>query len=132
MPYTTITDESSLQFKLQYFYAYTGNYGIRMINDRYCIALGTAFGIEIGTYVDLILENGEVIKCILSDIKADEHTEDNNIVTTLNGCATEFIIDEWALNYDAKITGDISKCKKEWVEKVIKILIYKKNIFKEG
>lgn len=131
MPYTSITDRTSLQYKLQNNYAYTGNYGIRMVNDRYCVALGTAFNAEIGTYVDLILENGEIISCILSDIKADIHTEDNNMITAHNGCISEFIVDKWALSEEVRIAGNISKCKEEWDSKVVKVIVYEENIFEE-
>ena len=40
MSYTAITNTSSPQYKLQQ-QAYTGNYGIRMVDDRYCIAVGS-------------------------------------------------------------------------------------------
>lgn len=131
LPYTSITDRTSLQYKLQNNYAYTGNYGIRMANDRYCIALGTAFNAEIGTYVDLVLKNGEIINCILADIKADIHTEDNNMITAHNGCISEFIVDKWALSEKVRIAGNISKCKEEWDSKVVKVIVYEENIFEE-
>lgn len=129
MGYEAITDVTSKQNKLQNMYAYTGNYGIRMVNDRYCIALGTYFTQEIGQYVDLILENGTVIPCVLADIKADEHTDSNNITTLHNGCVTEFVIDSANLIDKVKITGDISNCKKEWSSPVIEIKVYNKNAF---
>ena len=40
MPYTAITSISSPQYFLQNEYAYTGTYGIRQINGRYCVAIG--------------------------------------------------------------------------------------------
>lgn len=46
MPYTAITSRGSKQYKLQQI-AYTGDYGIRMVNGRYCVALGSHFGCEI-------------------------------------------------------------------------------------
>ena len=74
MPYTAITSKNSNQYKLQHTEAYTGEHGIRQVDGRYCIALGSYFGKEIGTYYDLVLENGTVIPCILADRKADIHT----------------------------------------------------------
>ena len=91
MPYTTITSKSSQQYKLQKI-AYTGTYGIRQYDNRYCVAIGTAFNADVGTYFDLILANGAVIPCIVADIKANNHTDSNNMVTIANGCLTEFII----------------------------------------
>lgn len=128
MSYDAITSESSNQYILQTNYAYTGNYGIRQVNGRYCVAIGTAFNADVGTYFDLILENGTVIQCIVGDIKADIDTEDNNVVTTSNGCVAEFIVDSNILNLNAKLLGDISECNEEWKSRVVTIRVYGKNI----
>ena len=128
MSYKTITNKSSKQYKLQKDYAYTGNHGIRMINNRYCIALGTYFNAPIGTYVDLVLENGTTISCIVSEIKSDRHTNSDNIVTSHNGCVSEFLVDIDVLNDNAKRDGDISSCRKDWNSPVARIKVYKKSI----
>lgn len=131
MPYTTITNKSSSQYKLQQ-QATTGRYGIRTIDGyRYCVAIGTAFKAEIGTYFDLILENGVVIPCIVGDIKADEHTESNNIITSNNGCLSEFIIDGTELKREVKRDGDVSSCLDSWNSPAFKIKIYEKTFFEE-
>ena len=131
MPYTSITDTTSKQYELQDVYAYTGVHGIRQVDHRYCVAIGTAFNTDIGDYVDLILENGEVIPVIIADIKADKHTDYRNIATKVNGCVSEFIVDMEVLHKEAKKNGSISFCKKEWDSPVVTIKIYNKNIFKE-
>ena len=123
MPYNAITNKSSKQYKLQQK-AYTGDYGIRMVDGRYCVALGTHFQKEIGTYFDLVLKNGTVIKCVLGDIKANKHTKKDNI-TSLNGCVSEFIVDSNSLVKNAKTSGDISNCNKKWDSPVEKIHFYK-------
>ena len=130
MPYTAITSKSSPQYKLQQI-AYTGTYGIRQYDNRYCVAIGTAFNADVGTYFDLILANGTVIPCIVADIKADKHTDSNNMVTIANGCLTEFIIDSSTLNRKAKRMGDISYCNKDWDSRVEKIRVYDKNVFRK-
>lgn len=130
MPYTSITSKSSPQYKLQQS-AYTGTYGIRQYGNRYCVAIGTAFNADVGTYFDLILENGAVIPCIVADIKANNHTDSNNMVTIANGCLTEFIVDSSALNRNAKRMGDISYCNKDWDSRVEKIRVYDKNVFRK-
>ena len=122
MPYKAITNETSKQYKLQQR-AYTGDYGIRMIDGRYCVVLGSYFTKEIGTYFDLILENGTVIECILGDIKSSVHTKEDNI-TSFNGCVSEFIVDTNHLAENAKTSGDISNCNSEWDSPVIKINFY--------
>lgn len=114
--------------------AYTDSNGLRVVNGRYCIALGTYFfenltNSTIGTYVDLILENGEIIPCVLGDVKADEHTDANNIVTIASGCLSEFICDKSKLPKLVKQMGDISYAKPEWNSPVEKIVVYEKNFF---
>lgn len=128
MTYRAITAIQSPQYQLQSM-SYTGKYGIRQVNDRYCVALGTAFNIKIGTYFDMILNNGEVIPCILGDIKADRDTDMQNITTLNNGCASEFIVDIGSLNSNAKINGDISQCCEEWDSSISIIRVYEKNVF---
>lgn len=128
MPYTAITSKSSPQYKLQ-CKAYTGNYGIRMVDGHYCVAIGTGFNADVGTYFDLILANGTVIPCIVADIKADKHTDSRNMVTKISGCLSEFITNSKTLNHKAKQMGDISYCCEEWKSPVYKIRIYEKGVF---
>ena len=125
MPYTAITSKTSKQYKLQLM-ATTGKYGIRMVDDRYCVALGSHFGCEIGQYFDLVLANGAVIPCIMSDQKSNKHTDSANIITVDTNCLSEFIVDRHSLKYEAKRDGDISSCCEEWNSPVVQIKIYKK------
>lgn len=125
MSYKTITDTSSKQYALQQK-AYTGNYGIRMVGDRYCVALGSYYTTKIGTKFDLIMENGSVIKCILADVKADIHTDATNRITVANGCISEFVVDMSALNRNVLRDGTISSCNKQFRGRIKKIKIYKK------
>ena len=129
MTYKAITDKSSKQYMLQSLYAYTGDYGIRKIDDRYCVAIGTRFGAQIGDYADLILENGEIIPIIVSDIKADKDTDSSNIMTAQNGCVSEFIVDTTALSKNVMKYGDVSKATELWDSSVKEIKIYDKNVF---
>ena len=74
MDYRTIKDPTTYQYKLKNM-AYTGTYGVRMLYDRYLVAVGTGVCGKAGTYIDIVLENGTVIPCIIGDIKADIHTD---------------------------------------------------------
>ena len=130
MQYTSIKDKSSPQYRLQNEFAYTGNYGIRQVNGRYCIAIGTAFEADVGTYIDLFLENGTIIPCIVADIKSDKDTFDDNITTIQNGCVSEFVVEIDSLYSITKEKGDISYCCEEWNSPVKTIRIYDKNILK--
>lgn len=106
MDYRTITDASSPQWQLQQG-AWTDENGLRRVGDRYCVALGSAFGSMIGDEYIIELESGAQLKCVLADQKADrdtnaEHTAD------MNGAVVEFIVDTPCLSDTVRSMGDIS------------------------
>lgn len=125
MDYRTITSTGTYEYKLQNTVAHTNDDGIRMINGRYCIAVGTAFGTRIGQYIDLVLENGTVIHCIMGDTKADEHTDSEHVFTVASGCCSEFIVETEKLNGIAR-SGDVSNAHPEWKSAVSKVMVYNK------
>lgn len=131
MDYRAITSTSSRQYKLQNRYAETGDYGIRMVDRRYCVAIGSRFTSDIGQYFDLILENGTVIPCVLADQKANAHTDSTNVVTMHNGCMSEFVVDSNSLNDCAEKHGDMSRCNNDWGSPVKTVKVYNKNVFDE-
>lgn len=106
MGYTAITSRTSPQYKLQQ-QATTGSYGIRMYDGRYCIAVGTYYTSTIGTKIDVVMKNGNVIKCIVGDIKANCHTDATNRANP-NGCVVEFIVDTKTMDPTCKRMGDMS------------------------
>lgn len=124
MDYRCITSTVSKQYKLQKSLAYTGDNGIRMINGRYCVAVGSYYTTTIGQYIDIELENGNVIYGILADCKDDAHTDSTNRINP-NGSVVEFVVDTKALDHTAKIMGDISYVN-DWNSKIINIKIYDK------
>ena len=126
MPYTAITNKSSKQYKLQQI-ASTGAYGIRTVNGRFLCAIGTSFNAEVGTYIDLILEDGFVIPCIVGDVKSPRQTDSSNMITIHNGCVSEFIIDSKALHKSIKKSGDVSSCNENWNGCVRAIVVYSKS-----
>lgn len=120
MSYKAITLKSSAQWKLQEK-AYTGEHGIRMVEDRYCVALGSAWAREIGTKLDVYMDTGEVIKVILGDCKQDIHTDKTNRYGSRNGDVLEFIVDTSAMPKEVKNCGNygiIFKGKVVGMEKV--------------
>jgi hypothetical protein len=128
MSYKALINHSSPQWKLQSEHAYTGEYGIRQVNERYCIAVGSHFGCRIGQYIDLVLENGVIIPCIMGDGKADQHTDVTNIFSA-NGCCSEFIVDMSCFSGAAKNSGSTSSVCEEWKSPVKYIRVYKVNVF---
>lgn len=132
MPYSvngrSIFCSTSKQRKLQDNFGYSGKYGIRQVDDRFCVAIGSYFTTDIGTYFDLVLENGTVIPCILADGKANCDTDANNIITVHDGSVAEFIVDMSILNSNAKRDGDISSCTSDWNSPISEIIVYNKNV----
>lgn len=127
MSYKALTQIGSRQLKLQES-AYTGRFGIRQYDDRFCVAIGTAYNAKVGTYVDLVLDNGVVIECIIGDLKATVHTDKTNRISA-NGCVSEFIVDMNQFHSTAKTMGDTSYCSEDWMSPVRKIIVYEYNIF---
>lgn len=113
MGYDAVTCVSSPQYQLlNSESAYTdANTGIRMVDNRYCVALGSYYASTIGQKVDLYLETGVVIPCILGDCKADCHTNwDTHQYCNSNGSVAEFIVDYSVFNYLKDASGTVNWC----------------------
>ena len=119
-PYDLITAES-IQLDLQRK-AVTDVNGFRLIDNRYLIAVGTFCNAPCGTCIDLILENGILIPCIVGDIKSDAHTDETHTYTINTMCASEFIVDETIS--PAAWYGDVSAVYEEWRSKVVRVRVY--------
>lgn len=104
--------------------------GFRRINNRYLVALGSRFTEDVGQYFDLVLENGTVIPCMLSDQKADEDTDPTNTYTISNGswCCSEFCVDLPVIKSHG-IDGDASIMNEGWNSRVAQIRVYNYNYF---
>lgn len=126
--YKAISNRASRQYKLQVL-AESDDYGFRKLDGRYLVAIGTIFQAPSGTYVDIYLENGTIIPCIVGDIKSDAHTDESRTYTIHSMCATEFICDSKITNH---CSGDVSKVFPEWFSKVNSILVYEYNYFENG
>ena len=124
MDWVCITDTSSKQYQLKRS-SYIGNYGIIMNGGRYCVALGSGFIKYVGTKFDLILANGTIIPCIAGDMKADQHTDSSNRITSHDGSIAEFIVNTSSLVSDARRMGDISYSCDSWNSEIAMIRVYK-------
>ena len=115
MPYTAVTAKSSPQYQLlNSDECYTDlESGIRMVGDRYCIALGSGYTHNVGQKVDLIMENGSVVKCILADCKSDAHTDASHRYHSKDGSVAEFVVDYTVFNgseqWQSFCSGSISQ-----------------------
>lgn len=95
MSYRKTTDTKSRQYKLLNSpECYTDKKtGIRMVGDRYCIAIGSYYSKEIGTKINLVMENGSVVKCIMAEAKSDAHTDETHRFQKWDGSVAEFVFD---------------------------------------
>lgn len=105
MDYRTITATGSPQYELQAG-AWTDEFGIRRVKGFYCVALGSAFGSEIGSKYAITLSNGKTFLAILADQKADADTITDN-TRDRNGAVVEFIVDADMLPQTVKQSGSI-------------------------
>ena len=94
MPYHLVTNKTSSQY---YFLrddkATTDKKtGIRMHDGRYCIAVGSYYTSKIGTKINLVMRNGNTVKCVLGDQKADKDTIVNHSQAK-DGSIVEMVVD---------------------------------------
>lgn len=124
--------KGSKQYKLQQ-YCITDSFGLRGVDGLYTIAIGSRFGTKIGQRIDLVLENGTVIPCVMGDQKANVHTDATNTFsnTTRNLCCSEFIVDSRKLKSEAAHRGDTSFICDIWQSPVTKIIVYDINVLEE-
>ena len=94
-----------------------------MYEGRYCIAVGTAYAKKIGTYIDVVLEDGTILNCILGDVKSDAHTDETHRFHAVDGSVVEFIVDYKIFNRKDHILN-----KELFRQKVSKIIIEKKDV----
>lgn len=114
--------------------ATTGIYNLRMVDGRILIAVGTYYCTNIGTYIDVLLEDGRVIPCMLGDVKSNAHTDITNRYQAQDKSVIEFIIDSPGVNrYDYSdfknsypmIDGNFSRAP-EFSSPVVGLRIYDK------
>lgn len=106
MDYRAITNTRSKQYAIQRA-CETDENGLRTYNGHYTVAVGSGFGATVGDYIDVKLETGVVLHCIVGDMKQDRHTGDDNIQVTHNGNIVEFIVNANQLNSAARSSGSI-------------------------
>ena len=136
-PYTRYTAydlKSSQQYKLQKVAWTEKRTGIRIVTDpngvdRYCVALGTAWAggqpKHIGRCLDVYMENGAVLHCVLADVKRQEDTVDGaNLYGKTNNDVLEFIVDGQKISQAVKTTGNVSNAGPEFVGGVERIEVF--------
>lgn len=115
MSYKCITNKSSNQYKLQQK-AYTDNMGLRKVDDYYLVAMGTYYSDNIGDRFRITLEGDKTFDVMIGDVKADIHTDKNNMYSPVynsdgsfkSANVIEFIIDTKSVDRKVKLMGDVS------------------------
>ncbi len=105
--YRALTDTSSPQYALQQE-AWTDCHGLRRVDGFYCVALGSAYGTEIGAKYIITLSSGYEFLAILADQKADRDTIDGH-TRDINGSVIEFVVDTDYIPQSVRTSGDVSK-----------------------
>lgn len=121
-----ITAKSTPQYKLKSKYV-LGNYGVWTVDGRYCIAVGSYYTTTIGTYIDLVMENGSIVPCILADCKADNDTDWTNRQNP-NGSIAEFVVNSSSLPSSVRGqhgSGSLSSAGSELDGEIRYIRVYK-------
>ena len=91
-----------------------------MVDDKYCIAIGTGYNAPVGTEVYLIT-NDSYIPCVVGDIKAPEDTDSTNMYCKHDGSVVEFVVDE-------RVFTDSSMYPRELKGTVRKLAVYDNNM----
>ena len=121
-----ITDTSSAQYQLKSEYLDSAC-GIKLVDDRYVIAIGTYYSKTIGTRVDLVMANNEIVPCIVGDVKANKDTDAMNRQHNRDGSVVEFVVNANTLCSEAKSHGDASWCDPRLMGEIKAIRVYKEN-----
>lgn len=131
MDYRTITDTSSKQYMLQSWYGSTDpTTGIRLVGGRYCIALGQEITSEKGQFVDVVLENGLRLHCVLADCKRYCDTVGESGYVGADGGMVEFVVDEDYLPEDVILMGsNEAQFDWAWQSPVKYVIVYDNGIY---
>lgn len=125
MDYRAITNKASNQYKFQQRDdVWVDEYGFLVQNSEwYVVAMGSYWG-KIGDKFIIHLENGEIISCVLGDIKSDRHTDRQNYAHERDGHVVEFLIDSGS-SYMKEVGmvkhGLVNKVFKQWDSKIVGI-----------
>lgn len=132
--YTAYDIKSSQQYKLQQVALTSSDNGIRMVEDpvgdwRYCVALGTYWAggkpEHIGRCVDVFMQNGAILQCVLADVKRTEDTKNRaNRYGEINNDVLEFIVDGKRLPEVVRISGNVSNAGEQFEGDAVYMIVY--------
>lgn len=100
--------------------AWTDSNGLRKVGDCYCVAMGSYYTKTLGDVFEIQTTGGK-FKVIITDWKADCHTDSKHQYTIANGCIVEFYVDMNNFNSKARQMGDVSYADSKFSGKITKI-----------
>lgn len=119
MGWQLITSKTSVQYKLR---SQAGqnfdSEGFGIINGRYVVACTTTYG-SVGDYIDVYQSNGNVLKCIIGDIKNQNDAGCNKWGHLSGKCVIEFVVDKSKWYNPKHANPGTSSCHPEWGAKTI-------------
>lgn len=119
MGWQLITSKTSVQYKLK---SQAGqnfdSEGFGIINGRYVVACTTTYG-SVGDYIDVYQSNGNVLKCIIGDIKNQNDAGCNKWGHLSGKCVIEFVVDKSKWYNPKHANPGTSSCHPEWGAKTI-------------
>ena len=107
MSYKAITNTRSKQYQLQQLAVTDPTTGIRTIDGDYCVAIGSGWGCVVGDRILVTLQGGKTFNAIVSDAKANAHTNSDNKTTTHDGSVVEFVVDIPSLPKSVRTSGNV-------------------------
>ena len=107
MSYKAITNTRSKQYQLQKQAVTDPATGIRMINEDYCVAIGSGWGCAVGDKILVTLSGGKTFNAIVADAKDDAHTNSDNKTTTHDGSVIEFVVEVSSLPKAVRMSGSL-------------------------
>ena len=119
----TITSRNTDQYKLKAKYVLDPQTGIWTVDERYCIAVGSYYTQSIGTYIDVVMENGSTLHCILGECKRNRDTDYTNRQNP-NGSVVEFIVNTSSMPTMVRKMGDCSYGSQSMTGEIQSIIVY--------
>nr|DAP31911.1 MAG TPA: hypothetical protein [Caudoviricetes sp.] len=119
----TIKSRNTDQYKLKDKYVLDEKTGIWTVDRRYCIAIGSYYTKQIGTYIDVVMENGITLHCILGECKRNRDTDNTNRQNP-NGSVVEFIVNISSMPSMVRKMGDCSYADESMFGEIESIIIY--------
>lgn len=127
MDYRKVTDIKSEQYAFLQI-CEDSACGIMLSEGRYCIAVGSYYTTEIGTRIDLVMENSSIVPCIVAECKNNDHTDTLNQQHLVDKSVIEFVVNVDNLSDYVRYTrGDCSFCDPRLEGEISSIRVYLEN-----